>query len=162
MFIRIEKGWTRSYFSLGGYGTFVYGAASGNGRRAFRMYQERFTNRNHPHHTMLASVYQRLGEDGSLRPRCIGGRPRQTTPARERGPVAWPARSPDLTPLDFFLWGHVKSVVYVNPENTRQELNERIFTPFDQIRYRPGMFARVRQAMTRRCNERNQVQCTHF
>ena len=24
------------------------------------------------------------------------------------GPVAWPARSPDLTPLDFFLWGHVR------------------------------------------------------
>ena len=21
------------------------------------------------------------------------------------GPVAWPARSPDLTPLDFFFWG---------------------------------------------------------
>lgn len=24
----------------------------------------------------------------------------------------WPARSPDLTPLDFFLWGHLKSKVY--------------------------------------------------
>ena len=22
------------------------------------------------------------------------------------GPVAWPARSPDLNPLDFHLWGH--------------------------------------------------------
>ena len=29
------------------------------------------------------------------------------------GPVAWPARSPHLTPHDFFLWGHVKSMVYV-------------------------------------------------
>ncbi|KAJ4428699.1 hypothetical protein ANN_25692 [Periplaneta americana] len=27
-----------------------------------------------------------------------------------RGAVEWPARSPDLTPLDFFLWGHLKSV----------------------------------------------------
>ena len=26
----------------------------------------------------------------------------------------WPARSPDLNPLDFFLWGYLKSVVY-NP-----------------------------------------------
>ena len=151
MFIRIEKGWRRPYFSLGAYGTFVYGAASGNERRAFRMYQELFPNRNHPHHTIFARVYQRLREDGSLRPRCIGGRPCQTrTPARERGTVAWPARSPDLTPLDFFfLWGHVKSVVYINPANTRQELNERIFTPFGQIRHRPVMFARVRQAMAR-------------
>ena len=33
---------------------------------------------------MLASLYQRLGEDGSLRPRCIGGRLRQMrTPAFE-------------------------------------------------------------------------------
>lgn len=29
-----------------------------------------------------------------------------------RGPVEWPARSPDLTPLDFFLWGYSKDVVY--------------------------------------------------
>lgn len=28
------------------------------------------------------------------------------------GPIHWAARSPDLTPLDFFLWGHVKSQVY--------------------------------------------------
>ena len=61
-----------------------YGAAGGNGRRALRMYQERFPNRNHPHHKMVAHLYQRLREDGSLRPRCIGGRPRQTrTPAYE-------------------------------------------------------------------------------
>ena len=25
---------------------------------------------------------------------------------------AWPPRSPDLTPLDFFLWGYVKDRVY--------------------------------------------------
>ena len=57
--------------------------------------------------------------------------------------VAWPAKSPDLTPLDFFLWGHVKSVVYINPVNIRQELIERIFTAFDQIRHSAGMFARI-------------------
>ena len=61
-----------------------YGAADGNGRRALRMYHERFSNRNHPHHIMFARLYQRLREDGSLHPRYIGGRPRQTrTPAFE-------------------------------------------------------------------------------
>ena len=30
-------------------------------------------------------------------------------------PVAWPARSPEPTPLDFSLWAHVKSLVYINP-----------------------------------------------
>ena len=28
------------------------------------------------------------------------------------GPIAWPARSPDLNPLDFHLWRHLKSIVY--------------------------------------------------
>ena len=55
-----------------------YGAAGRNGRIALRMYQEQFPNRNHPHHTMFARLYQLLREDGSLHPLCIGGRPRQT------------------------------------------------------------------------------------
>ncbi|KAG8239388.1 hypothetical protein J437_LFUL015662 [Ladona fulva] len=28
------------------------------------------------------------------------------------GPIAWPPRSPDMTPLDFFLWGFIKEHVY--------------------------------------------------
>ncbi|KAJ4442689.1 hypothetical protein ANN_04278 [Periplaneta americana] len=28
------------------------------------------------------------------------------------GPTRWPPRSPDITPLDFFLWGYVKNEVY--------------------------------------------------
>ena len=30
-------------------------------------------------------------------------------------PIAWPPRSPDLTPMDFFLWGFVKDRVFVPP-----------------------------------------------
>uniref|UniRef100_A0A2H1V4P8 SFRICE_034143 n=1 Tax=Spodoptera frugiperda TaxID=7108 RepID=A0A2H1V4P8_SPOFR len=33
----------------------------------------------------------------------------------KRGPIPWPARSPDLTPMDFYLWGHMKSLVYNEP-----------------------------------------------
>lgn len=29
---------------------------------------------------------------------------------RHHGPVRWPAWSPDLTPLDFFLWGSIKFI----------------------------------------------------
>jgi len=29
-----------------------------------------------------------------------------------RGPVDWPPSSPDLTLLDFYLWGHLKAIVY--------------------------------------------------
>lgn len=38
------------------------------------------------------------------------------------GPVAWPAHSPDLTPLDFFLWGHVKSFEYETHVKIEEEL----------------------------------------
>ncbi|GBN90374.1 hypothetical protein AVEN_197162-1 [Araneus ventricosus] len=31
---------------------------------------------------------------------------------RRGGPVLWPARSPDLNCLDYFLWEYVKSLVY--------------------------------------------------
>ena len=31
-----------------------------------------------------------------------------------RGNLPWPARSPDLAPFGFFLWGYLKSLVYVD------------------------------------------------
>ncbi|GFV64293.1 transposable element Tc3 transposase [Trichonephila clavipes] len=34
------------------------------------------------------------------------------------GPVNWPPRSCDLKPLDYFLWGYVKSLVYVDKPQT--------------------------------------------
>lgn len=35
-----------------------------------------------------------------------------------QGPVRWPARSPDLNPLDYFLWGFLQNRLYKNtPEN---------------------------------------------
>jgi hypothetical protein len=33
-------------------------------------------------------------------------------PDRRNGPVLWPPRSPDLTPVDLYLWGHLKDIVY--------------------------------------------------
>ena len=40
------------------------------------------------------------------------------------GPVEWPPRSCDLTPLDFFLWGHIKSMVYANKPATLDDLRQ--------------------------------------
>ncbi|GFV27123.1 putative DD41D transposase [Trichonephila clavipes] len=34
------------------------------------------------------------------------------------GPVNWPPRSCDLTPLDHFLWGYVKSLVYADKQHS--------------------------------------------
>ncbi|GFT37211.1 uncharacterized protein TNCV_1126701 [Trichonephila clavipes] len=42
------------------------------------------------------------------------------------GPVNWPPRSCDLTPLDYFLWGYVNSWVYVDKPQTPDHLEDRI------------------------------------
>jgi len=43
-----------------------------------------------------------------------------------RGAIEWPPRSPDLTPLDFFLWGYLKSIVYKTRPADIDELKRRI------------------------------------
>lgn len=42
------------------------------------------------------------------------------------GPVNWPPRSCDLTPLDYFLWGHVKAHVYRDKPATIDALEANI------------------------------------
>ena len=41
-------------------------------------------------------------------------------------PFYWPPRSPDLTPLDFFLWGHVKTIVYATNPRSLEDLKAKI------------------------------------
>ena len=43
------------------------------------------------------------------------------------GDIPWPPRSPDLTPCDFFLWGYLKSRVYVTNPTNLQELRNNIY-----------------------------------
>ena len=42
------------------------------------------------------------------------------------GPIAWPARFPDLNPLDFHLWGHLKSIVHATSIENAEILRNRI------------------------------------
>ncbi|GFW14711.1 putative DD41D transposase [Trichonephila clavipes] len=42
------------------------------------------------------------------------------------GPVNWPQRYCDLTPLDLFLWGYVKSLVYADTSQTLDHLEDNI------------------------------------
>jgi hypothetical protein len=43
-----------------------------------------------------------------------------------RGDVGWPARSPDLSPCDFFLWGYLKEKVFKHDPRSLEDLKERI------------------------------------
>ncbi|CAB4062941.1 unnamed protein product [Lepeophtheirus salmonis] len=46
--------------------------------------------------------------------------------APEGGDLEWPACSPDLAPCDFYLWGFLKSKVYVNRPRSLADLNTNI------------------------------------
>uniref|UniRef100_A0AAR2KFG9 Transposase Tc1-like domain-containing protein n=1 Tax=Pygocentrus nattereri TaxID=42514 RepID=A0AAR2KFG9_PYGNA len=69
-----------------------------------------FQHDNNPKHTVRAFL------DEQFPGKWIG----------RRGPVEWPPRSPDLTPLDFYLWGHLKAIVYAVKIRDVQHLILRI------------------------------------
>lgn len=50
------------------------------------------------------------------------------------GPIPWPPRSPDLTPLDFFVWGRAKELVYTTEITTKEELLQRIMAAFEVMK----------------------------
>lgn len=78
------------------------------------------------------------------------------------GPVAWPARSPDMNPLDFFLWGHCKSLVYSRPVVSIEDLRDRIQQAFQDIRGTLGILDRVNISLHRRMEACVLVNGGHF
>lgn len=68
------------------------------------------------------------------------------------GPVSWPARSPDLTPCDFFLWGYMKQLVYAVPIDNIDILRERIQTAALFIRNRRDVLEQISVSQLRRAH----------
>ncbi|GFY08120.1 putative transposase [Trichonephila clavipes] len=64
------------------------------------------------------------------------------------GPVNWPPRSCDLTPLDYFLWGYVKSLVYTDKPQTLDHLEDNNRRVIADIR--PQMLEKVIENWTSR------------
>ncbi|GFX62597.1 DUF4817 domain-containing protein [Trichonephila clavipes] len=64
------------------------------------------------------------------------------------GPVNWPPRSCDLTPLGYFLWGYVKSLVYADKSQTLDHLEDNIRRVMADIR--PQMLEKVIENWTSR------------
>jgi len=65
------------------------------------------------------------------------------------GPIRWPARSPDINPLDFFFWGYLNDEVYwktfENVEQLRAEVQAAI------ARITPAMLENVMNEIVYRC-----------
>ena len=45
----------------------------------------------------------------------------------------WPARSPDLTCLDFYLWGRLKDIVFQTEPTSRENMQERIHNAINSL-----------------------------
>lgn len=78
------------------------------------------------------------------------------------GNVAWPARSPDLTPMDFYIWGTLKASVYSAPVQSRDELIQRIRSSCDEIRGKDVEVLRATMSVVRRCRLCIQEEGRHF
>ena len=56
------------------------------------------------------------------------------------GPVRWPPRSPDLTPMNFFIRGEMKRLVYEVPLDTEEEMVARVTAAVMVIFQTSGIF----------------------
>jgi hypothetical protein len=77
------------------------------------------------------------------------------------GPVSWPPRSPDLTPLDFYVWGTMKQLVYSTPVESEVDLIGRIVAAAAVIQEN-NKFEDVRQSMSARFTMCNRVGGGHI
>ncbi|KAJ4443517.1 hypothetical protein ANN_05189, partial [Periplaneta americana] len=68
------------------------------------------------------------------------------------GPIAWPPRSPDLNPLDFYLWGHLKSLVHSSLVPDLESLRNRIVACSEDLRNTPGVWDRLRRVSVNRAD----------
>ncbi|QQP36291.1 Transposable element Tc3 transposase [Caligus rogercresseyi] len=76
------------------------------------------------------------------------------------GPVSWPPRSCNLTPLDYFLWGYVKSLVYVDKPNKIEALQDNITRVIRRIQ--PEMLEQMTQNWTFRMDHLKRSRGQHL
>jgi hypothetical protein len=60
---------------------------------------------------------------------------------------ALPPRSPDLTPVDFFLWNQFKDFIYREPVDTLEELENRLQESISTVK--PEMLRNVQNNLLR-------------
>lgn len=76
------------------------------------------------------------------------------------GPQRWPPRSPDLTPMDFFIWGYIKNEVYFHTPTTKEDLQQRVRIAFNSIP--PETIRRAVGDVIRRCEKCLEVEGNVF
>lgn len=88
-----------------------------------------------------------------------------TFPARwigRGGTIAWPPRSPDLTPLDFCVWDLAKSQVLEGKPQTLEDVKTLLASFFKTLDADKDMCARICRSLARRCQACIQQNGGHF
>jgi hypothetical protein len=65
------------------------------------------------------------------------------------GPTAWPTCLSDLNPVEFYLWGHLKALLYAAPVDSEEPLHHHIVDACQTISSSPGIFEWTWQSMMR-------------
>ena len=47
--------------------------------------------------------------------------------------IPWPPRSPDITPMDYFFWGYIKSKAYVRNYENFDDLKDSVIAAFQEV-----------------------------
>jgi hypothetical protein len=99
----------------------IFGECGRDATLAAETYAARFPQNRAPNHQIFKSLVSSLRE--TKYKNWIG----------RGGPIPWPARSPDLTPPDFFLWGAIKERVFRERPTTRDNMRKRLITAFREF-----------------------------
>ena len=70
-----------------------------------------------------------------------------------RGSIEWPARPPDLTPLDFFFWGVMKNNVYTRKIKKLGHLKAVIVAECQKFNDDPALLRKVCYSVTTRVEQ---------
>jgi hypothetical protein len=77
------------------------------------------------------------------------------------GLTTWPPRSPDFNTCDFYLWGHMKALVYKTPVGNQDDLFNRVMDAAGHIRNHRGML-RVQDSLIRKAHACVDANGGHF
>lgn len=67
------------------------------------------------------------------------------------GIISWPPRSPDLNPLDYFLWGYFKEAVYETNISDERELRQKLNHVSESIKNNERARRSLQRNFIRRC-----------
>lgn len=77
------------------------------------------------------------------------------------GAHMWPPRSPDLTPLDFYLWGRVRNLLYHTPVTTKEDCIGRFRNIINNLSHEEVHRA-THQGVEKRLHKCLEVEGHHF